>query len=733
MIKPLTRALVAVHKWRIERENVLIELLNLGFFILIVALAHYINVGNLFISIDGTYMLTLLANQSIWNPPAFGFYWTNLQGLWSLQFPLNAFWLPAYFIPYALFGITDFAGAQFQAFAYSWFAVELFVATLVLGVALRFDRFHRVVAAWLVPFLYLPTLSAPLVYPISSIAPNAATGVAQTALLMALFSWQGRLDARIWADLTRFILGCILVAHMIVAQPILFLLTGVVLPVAMVGLTWQAASRRELVIKIASAAALAVLLAFTGFAGFVVGIFVDTASGFWASEFEQVHTTLYGLSMLFQGSAHGWTGPMLFATSAVGLAQCALSRGDPRSRFATTVLLFIVLLIGFGLFTLAAPNFWKGPLPVYFELFLLPIYALFAIHSVKVSGAGIGRMFSRVLFMRSGTVFRTLGITAAIAWWGFAAYLTPPSNRREYPFPPARNAFLEKVIELARLSPGANFHGRVATIIAGQEQQGSVGWHQQALLDYYRTRAIGNDFRTAGLWYYNVPTLFEYSQTMSPAFYRAVTYLLARGQDKQMRNVVVLQRIEPFALALLGVRYVLTDALQSEPLRLVATDRTFPGEMVYLYEVPGANLGLSGVLDVMRVSSFEDALKMIADRAFDPKRTALVIEQASEEAIPSPLTRVLEVSLRVVPGGMTVSARSEGAALLILPVEFSRCLTATSHLPETPRLTRVNALETGLIFSHRVDVTIQYFTGPFQNAYCRLRDAREFRKMLKGS
>jgi hypothetical protein len=332
--------------------------------------------------------------------------------------------------------------------------------------------------------------------------------------------------------------------------------------------------------------------------------------------------------------------------------------------------------------------------------------------------------------MYPANFFRAFGVAVVVAWWGFNAYLTPPSNRRDYPFPPARTPIVDKLIELVALFPGEQFRGRVATM-TGEQEGKSFGWFQLVTHDYRRIVALGNDYRTSGLWYYNLPTLFEYSQTMSPAFYRAVTYLLARRDDKQMRNVLVLRQIDPFSLALLGVRYVLTDAPQPAPLRLLATETTFSSEMVYLYEVPGANLGLSGALEVTRVGSFERALTAIANRAFDPERTALLIEQDNEEAIPTPLTRVVAASVRIVPGGMAVSARSDGAALLVLPVEFSWCLIVTSHLPGAPRLVRVNGLETGLLFSHRVEVTVQYFTGPFKNAYCRLRDAQEFTKLLK--
>jgi hypothetical protein len=208
-ITPVGRVCGAICGWKTKPEGILIDSLNFVLFMPIIIPTHYLNVGNLFISIDGAYLLTLLTNQSIWNTPALGFEWTNLQGLWSLQFPLNAFLIPAYFLPHDVLGITDFASAQFQTFAYSWCAAELFVATLLLGLALKFDRFGRLFAAWMVPFLYLPALSVPLIYPISSIGPNWATAVAQTALLMALFSWQGKLAVPIYSDLTRLFLASI--------------------------------------------------------------------------------------------------------------------------------------------------------------------------------------------------------------------------------------------------------------------------------------------------------------------------------------------------------------------------------------------------------------------------------------------------------------------------------------------------------------------------------------------
>ena len=93
------------------------------------------------------------------------------------------------------------------------------------------------------------------------------------------------------------------------------------------------------------------------------------------------------------------------------------------------------------------------------------------------------------------------------------------------------------------------------------------------------------------------------------------------------------------------------------------------------------------------------------------------------------------VSRRLITGEPRRGTRRTacpGRSLVVLPFEFSHCLEAQplSADAETPRLVRVNAIETGVLFNERVSAPIRYFAGLFHNPACRIRDSRDFPSLL---
>src|SRR5438876_1860066 len=222
---------------------------------------------------------------------------------------------------------------------------------------------------------------------------------------------------------------------------------------------------------------------------------------------------------------------------------------------------------------------------------------------------------------------------------------------------------------------------------------------------------------------------------MSPAFFRAVTGFVARRADRQMRSTLALRNPTARLLGFLGVRFLIADAAQGEPFRLVMTDHLRPGETLYLYEVPDVNLGSVSPGEIGTAGSFDRALDHIIDSRFDIRRHAILINAPAAATCLKGLKPVEASELRVVErGGIVVKARSAGASLLVIPFEFSHCLTVRSFddTVQPPGLIRVNALLTGVLFDHAVNADIRYFTGPFSGASCRLRDADEFRRLVAG-
>jgi hypothetical protein len=99
------------------------------------------------------------------------------------------------------------------------------------------------------------------------------------------------------------------------------------------------------------------------------------------------------------------------------------------------------------------------------------------------------------------------------------------------------------------------------------------------------------------------------------------------------------------------------------------------------------------------------------------------------------LVPVARSRLEVNRGFLALSAEAPGRALLVLPVEFSRCLefnwTSTTTLP--PLAFRANLDQTAILFFGQIEGRMTLRTGPIVNPTCRLRDLQDaFRVELGG-
>ena len=152
-----------------------------------------------------------------------------------------------------------------------------------------------------------------------------------------------------------------------------------------------------------------------------------------------------------------------------------------------------------------------------------------------------------------------------------------------------------------------------------------IGWYD-AVAKIEPRHATGNDYYFIGFWFYGVPTLVEYSASMSPAFFRAVTRMLARPNDLQMRNVIVLRRPDAHVLGILGVRFIISDTELTEPFQLMMMEHTHKDEVLFLYEVPEVNLGTAAPTEIEVAKGFDEAVDRLTNLAFDAKHSVIVCD-----------------------------------------------------------------------------------------------------------
>jgi hypothetical protein len=247
----------------------------------------------------------------------------------------------------------------------------------------------------------------------------------------------------------------------------------------------------------------------------------------------------------------------------------------------------------------------------------------------------------------------------------------------------------------------------------------------------------GNSHDAAGLWQDSVPTLLEYNPLMTPPYFVFMRTFFTEPADRQIRNILATRRIDPRLLAAIGVRFVVTDApftgqarlrqtidipVSKEMLARISMQQPIPSFTLYLYELDNVNVGQYSPTEVRIASTASESLDLLADRSLDLARTAIAGEDVGDE-----LVAAQEVEFTVDPGHFTVKATSVGRSLLVLPLEYSRCLRLRAYGADAAkvRIFRADLLMTAILFEKQLDARLAYRSGPFSASGCRVRDARD--------
>jgi hypothetical protein len=270
------------------------------------------------------------------------------------------------------------------------------------------------------------------------------------------------------------------------------------------------------------------------------------------------------------------------------------------------------------------------------------------------------------------------------------------------------------------------FRGRTANMVGRSIPRG-IDWLELHRIDGALTGTIGNELRLVGLHAFGVPGLFQYTPTISPSFYALTSRLLALPDDKQLRNVVVTRKFEPRILAMLGVRYVITDLAYDGAATLRASLPTAKGTLL-LYEITEPNLGNYSPTAVTAAGAAAEILGRLADPGFDPAHEIIAdLPQQDSVLVPARNAR-----LTFLGNSLKIEAESDGRSIVLLPLEYSRCLRVSTRVAEKPTLIRANLLETGVLFSGRLDADVTIETSAFIDPACRLRDLFDVRALRIG-
>ncbi len=697
-------------------------------------------------------MLAFLGERHRFSDILFGLGSDPIKGLGNIAFTVNQNWFPSLVLS------KDPSGDVDGPLAFAIAATELFAATVLCGRLNGFAIGPSIAAGWLITVTTWQLFGLPTIVTIWFFFPGYAEVLAVLTVMVSTIFHLGK--GPVWRSV--LLAGGIFLGltHTLLAEPTLLVLTLPILGMITVAKLLLSSVRREMLTIFLCWVGIGLTALTLGYVHYLAGLLTYSA----AAQFPDLSKrplTLYSgeVSLLL------WTPIQSISTSVIfspermmvggGLLGClvAVWLGSARQReLALSVAFAEAVLIAVGVSNYWL-DYWFGPSIWYFESYLFPYFALYICFFLLVPLIIVWRVVLRaisVTFQRRIVMFANFatGLVLPLAIFLYARAIGPtvqaasqenPAFLLASPLPQSESAITRILKSEIKLSPDQPFRGRVA-VMTGRIFPEKREWQHYAMVHYFVYLATGNLHDGPGLWQDDVPTLMESNTLITPASFAFLRAFLTNPDDSQFRNIIGMRRIDPRILKTIGVRFVITDlpisgaTLRAQiPIPVLPKARellgfSYRGDLnrfdLYLYELDGVNLGQFSPTETKLAPDANQALGYLADGKIALDHTGVVGEQ-----LPGPLTEAKLEQFTIGRDRYHVRASSAGRSILLLPIEFSRCLKISDAAGRAPRLVRADLMLTGILFEKQIDAQISFHTGPFHSPGCRLDDLADSNRM----
>ena len=504
---------------------------NLAVFGVCAGLAFARNINALFFHYDGSYMLVDARDQLRFGQPLFAYANNFLQSIGNIQFPQNARLLFFYW-PVGWF--SGVAAAKVASCLV--IAAIVFASAYALARLLGQSRAVAVAAGWILGFVATPLVPIWFFYPVLFITPDFVPVIVVPVMVFWLLGRAGR-ESSWFADAARASGLLALVFYVLAASLIVLPVVAIgALPYVVLALG-LARNRAELWRKLAVVAAVAIVAVVLRWPWYLLGLFLDTAPNLFPGDFTTLYHDKVYASVMFQGDLFSWAGPLLVAAATLGAIVSIAAKAVELRLAAWMTLSIVAIFIVAGIALTVLPH-WILPPPIYFEVAVWPLYAVFAgVLLVRISDAVVTQLVRRQWQLGTrGYPQLIVPIGALVV--AAVLVLSKRPTAQVYPYPPRLSPVAAALQADIGLEAGATFRGRVATIIPVKADGPDAVAQQISVASSWAVTA-GNDEMSLGLWHYRVPTLFEYNQFVSPLFHALLKRTLQRPPVVYQRNMTL--------------------------------------------------------------------------------------------------------------------------------------------------------------------------------------------------
>jgi hypothetical protein len=685
------------------------------------------NLSCLYISRDGAFVENQLSLRAM-DHPLFSQYGPDpLQGNFDAIEPVYR----DYILPDMLTTLMT-GGNPAKPTVFVVYAAIMVLSVYLLGRAVRIERGISMFGAFLCPLLILPSFIGfpPRLHGYFAFLPFVSQQMAFALVLIACFWKLEQLRFGSWLLLTLVATLSALCAFLSAPWTI-----AIMMPVTLFFIAtsfFVAPNWRAIVSKLLAGFCIIVAMAILGIIQFAYALYSYNATRFFSPEMFNDRLSIYFASILY----HPGPGKMVIVTAMVG-AFYAVFTGSNRLRIFAAA--FLVYTTAFQFTALVVNRFatgYVGPSPLYFEYLLWPFYLIFCAITVFAAmrwllmflSLALSRVSARWITVVPRRVWHinlpshaVLIITICfLSGENTRASINHTDNCTQYVYIDRPTKITEYLRGETELKPGVRFRGLTATFTGYQNTLSTIfddfGHAERTALS-----ETHNEHRSIGLWMYRIPTLFQGSSFMTPAYYFFLTEFFTRPQDRQTRGVVMLTRPNPPLLQLLGARFVITDfdpGFGALRVKIPLSN----GRALRLIELDDPNLGQYSPTEVSQVNDFHSAAVALHNSLFDGRRTVV-----TDRALLGDLVPAHDVELIFVKLGFSVSAKSTGRSVIVLPVQYSHCWKISGS--GNPFLFRANILQLAIGFEGALHANLEFHFEPFSSPQCRLDDLKDMERL----
>ncbi len=670
--------------------------------------------GRLFAGLDGPSFLTKTEIQQSFFNKSLYLHNDLMEGLSSSINDFNLSYKPSL---YPQRNIKEYA-----PLFYTWYALQLFLAVLIIGWNYRFSPRIYYLAAWLLTLTLLPYMQNFRVYSLSEAAPCFFEFIFVFALMdvglqrMGRDSWRQSL---LYAGI--FLIGLV---YGLIFCPSAFVIISPALLVTTLYAFLKSNESNERYRKFFMCVVLFFLSLLFGWVQYAAGLILDSAASFFHTNITGFYHSRIYASILYIGNLPGSElGPYLFCGATLGMLLAIFSSKSFKL-LACMILVCQIILAGGGAWVMSLPKPWSGPSLIYFEMVLFPFYGLFAVYFIDAILSFLFDLFKRHdMKIEYKKIFYILSMFIFIVCILMQAPVSKRSN--SYSLPPSATVLTTILANEIAIQPNKIFAGRVANILPNKD------WLAQCSYFSKLDQATGNDHQSSGLWYQHIPTLHSYHQEIGPGFFSFYRRFLSSTQEAVYRNWTSFSKIDVKILRLLGVKFILTDKAKLENLtmrgKLEIQDNKL--DPLYLYQLSDVNTAGISAKNIVTEPSIFAAENRLAGKDFD-LNTAILM---NGEKRPDLLMPAMRSALSVIKNGFHLTASSKGNTLLILPLEFNYCIKVIPLNGVKPKIVRVDGILLGVLFDQHVDSIFRYQASPFDNPRCKLKNYFEFKRLWQGT